>query len=325
MNNSFDLVDNYSNIYYNIYRCSSLVLAGPLSVRLERLMKENFNCVVYKHTNKINGKCYIGVVFGGRNPEQRWGIGGKNYLNNKQHKFARAILKYGWDNFEHEILFNNLSVEEAKEKEKELIQKYDSFRNGYNSTLGGDGSVGLKHSEKTKEILRQQHLGTKMSSASRQKMSLSQIEFRKKLTSDEKKQIFGLSGEKNGMYGKHRFGKENPFYGKKHSKETKEKIAKSHRGAISQHRKIVLQLNLNGDLVKEWESMTAAASYLNKKICHICQCCKGERKKAYGFIWKYYRQWNLSRFTAKTLLGDEKTGSGSRTTSRMRKEINTKE
>ena len=38
-----------------------------------------------------------------------------------------------------------------------------------------------------------------------------------------------------------------------------------------------------------------------------------------------YRQWNLSRFTAKTLLGDEKTGSGSRTTARMRKEINTKE
>lgn len=250
------------------------------------------NCVVYKHTNKINGKCYIGIVLGGRKPEQRWGIGGKNYLGNKQYKFARAILKYGWNNFEHEILFTGLTVEEAKEKEKELIQKYDSFHNGYNSTLGGDGSTGLKHSEKTKEILRRQHLGLKASEESKKKMSLSQIEFRKNLTLAERKEFFGLPGNKNGMYGKHRFGKENPFYGKKHSQQTKNKISKANSGRISNQRKSVLQYDLNGNFVKEWPSITSASLFLGKANGngHICQCCKGQRKYAFGFIWKYKEQ-----------------------------------
>lgn len=154
------------------------------------------NCVVYKHTNKINGKCYIGIVLNGRKPEHRWGINGCNYLDNTQYKFARAILKYGWDNFEHEILFAGLTAEEAKAKEKELIKKYDSYKNGYNSTLGGDGSLGLKHSKETKEKLRRQHLGTKATEEVRKKMSLSQRRFREKLTFEERQKIFGLSGKK---------------------------------------------------------------------------------------------------------------------------------
>lgn len=101
---------------------------------------------VYCHTNKINGKRYIGITC--QTTNERWGKGGKKY---KSQKFKRAITKYGWDNFSHEVLLSNLSADEAKAKEKELIKKYNtSGKNGYNSTLGGDGIAGFKFSEESK-------------------------------------------------------------------------------------------------------------------------------------------------------------------------------
>ena len=89
---------------------------------------------VYKHTNKINGKVYIGIT---RNqPEVRWGRNGSGY--NFQ-LFGKAIKKYGWENFDHEVLYENLSHEDANAKEIELIKKYKATDNkyGYNVALGG--------------------------------------------------------------------------------------------------------------------------------------------------------------------------------------------
>lgn len=105
---------------------------------------------VYKHTNKINNKVYIGIT--SRKPEIRWGSGGKNYITDNSH-FGRAIKKYGWDNFEHKILYEDLSEEDACEKEKQLIEEYKSYNNeyGYNRTLGGDKVV--KYTEESKQYL----------------------------------------------------------------------------------------------------------------------------------------------------------------------------
>lgn len=96
-------------------------------------MKENKYCV-YKHTNKINGKVYIGQT--GQTPENRW-LEGKGYIGCTH--FYNAIQKYGWDNFEHEIVYNCLSFEEANNYEKELIELYDSTNSekGYNLMTGG--------------------------------------------------------------------------------------------------------------------------------------------------------------------------------------------
>ena len=91
---------------------------------------------VYQHKNKINGKVYIGIT--SRDPIERWGNEGRNYQSSPH--FYSAIQKYGWDNFEHNILFENLTKEQAREKERELIREFNSMdrQYGYNCTSGGD-------------------------------------------------------------------------------------------------------------------------------------------------------------------------------------------
>lgn len=89
---------------------------------------------VYKHTSP-SGKVYIGITQ--QSPEDRW-RGGLGYRRNAY--FFRAILKYGWENFTHEILFAGLDKTTACAIEVELIRvgKYNDKRYGYNITTGGE-------------------------------------------------------------------------------------------------------------------------------------------------------------------------------------------
>lgn len=109
---------------------------------------------IYKHTNKINGKSYIGLTH--QEPQKRWGFEGKGYQRNDAY-FWNAIQKYGWDNFAHEVLENNIStLKEANEREKYYINLYRTYigfndGNGYNLTLGGEGIIGYRHTEKARK------------------------------------------------------------------------------------------------------------------------------------------------------------------------------
>ena len=91
------------------------------------------NYCVYKHTCP-NEKVYIGITC--IEPKKRWS-NGHGYRN--QHVFYKAIQEYGWKNMKHEIIFNNLTKEEAIKLEIETIKKYDSTNKekGYNRTTGG--------------------------------------------------------------------------------------------------------------------------------------------------------------------------------------------
>ena len=88
---------------------------------------------VYVHTNKSNGKQYVGIT--SKAPEKRW-QNGRGYYDQPFHK---AIKKYGWDGFYHEVIAGNLTKEEAENFEVLLIQKLDSVigHNGYNASIGG--------------------------------------------------------------------------------------------------------------------------------------------------------------------------------------------
>lgn len=123
---------------------------------------------VYIHTFP-NEKKYVGVT--SWKPELRWGANGGNYKNPYM---KNAIQKYGWDNVEHKIVAEGLTIDEASKMEKELIQKYNSADRefGYNISLGG---IERKIcSEETKEKLRQANIGKVMSEESRKKISIFQ-------------------------------------------------------------------------------------------------------------------------------------------------------
>lgn len=89
---------------------------------------------VYVHVNKTNGKMYVGVTK--NKVEKRW-KNGKGYIECVH--FYRAIQKYGWDNFDHEIIADCLTEEEALHMEQMLIEKLNlqDDRFGYNIRYGG--------------------------------------------------------------------------------------------------------------------------------------------------------------------------------------------
>lgn len=105
------------------------------------------------HVNKINGKRYIGIT--GLNPLDRW-QGGKGYYKNKH--FNDAILKYGWDGFDHLILLSDLDKETACRLEQWFIAEYKTTdkNKGYNLTTGGEH---YKHSKESKRLMSKNRKG----------------------------------------------------------------------------------------------------------------------------------------------------------------------
>lgn len=208
---------------------------------------------VYMHTNKINGKKYIGMT--SLNTKIRWGLSGQGY---KTQYFKRAIDKYGWDNFEHEVLFNNLEEKVAKEKEIELIKKYKTKdrRFGYNLTDGGEGTLGFVVTEETKQKLRKSHLG--------------QIAWNKGMKGQYKSSEKFIKGQLARWQEEDYIVRQTIAHmGNKQSEETKRKIRENNKKA-----KIVYQIDMNGDIIKEWTSYA--------EICREFINSDGKQIKRFG-------------------------------------------
>lgn len=129
-------------------------------------METTNNFCVYRHTSP-SGKCYIGIT--NQKPEERWGYNGYNYIIKKKDGkfkhpyFANAILKYGWENFKHEILCASLTKQEARNKEKEYISYYKQGGKSYNITDGGEGIWGYHFTEEQRKRLSESRKGIKQS------------------------------------------------------------------------------------------------------------------------------------------------------------------
>lgn len=103
---------------------------------------------VYSHTLP-DGRRYIGQTC---NIEGRWKPSAYKHCI----KFYNAILFYGWDAFKHEVLYDNLTLEEANYLEEKCIREYDSINNGFNLNSGGENKL---HSEETKIKMSQTRKG----------------------------------------------------------------------------------------------------------------------------------------------------------------------
>lgn len=116
----------------------------------EQNENETKNYKVYVHINKLNNKKYVGITK--QDVKRRWQSGYGYFTQNKTNYFWNAIKKYGWQGFKHIILEDNLTYEEANNKERYYISLYNSNnpKYGYNLTLGGEGFLGQKRSDETK-------------------------------------------------------------------------------------------------------------------------------------------------------------------------------
>lgn len=123
------------------------------------------NWCVYKHTSP-SGKVYIGIT--SKKPQVRW-ANGLRYL--KHVYFGKAIIKYGWNNFKHEIVLENISKSEAIYAEKYLIKWYKIHGQSYNITDGGEGVFGLHFSEESRRKISRALLGIKRSSRTKELLS----------------------------------------------------------------------------------------------------------------------------------------------------------
>lgn len=225
---------------------------------------------IYKHTNKLNNKSYIGQT---KNIKWRW------YPNSYKtcSKFYRAILKYGWDNFTHEVIkiCDETNVDYF---ETYYINLYDSIKNGYNLDSGGcknkiqsietiqkkinvnknriykKGTIpwnkGLKASEETRKKLSIAHMGIKYGSPTEEK--------RKKISDANKGKIV--------------------------SYETRIRQSLAHLGKQGNHKKKIINLE-----TKEiFDSLVSAGKKYNLNIKNISANLHKKTKTCGGYHWEFY-------------------------------------
>ena len=222
---------------------------------------ESLYCV-YCHTNKENGKKYIGIT--SQIPERRW-RNGNGYVNNEY--FYRAIQKYGWHNFSHEILYTDLKKSEAERIEIALISEYRTATPDYGYNIERGGNSTEKFTPDIKAKISAALKGHSCSEETRKKISKKNrgrpgVWKGKKMTQEQ------IAANSRGHMGQIPWNKGRPW--------TDEEKAKCNG-------KSVLCVETNTVYRTMHEAAKRTGVYLNG----ICQCCKGKGKTAGGYHWKY--------------------------------------
>lgn len=125
--------------------------------------------VIYCYHCIPTGKKYIGKTKNENKRKQRHRYNAKKGIKNN---FYNAVRKYGWDNFVYGII-NEFDISILNEKELYYINFYDTYKNGYNLTIGGEGGTTWVMPEDIKKQYRERMLGHKLSDEVKKKISQS--------------------------------------------------------------------------------------------------------------------------------------------------------
>lgn len=233
---------------------------------------------IYVHINKLNFKSYIGVTR--LNPTLRWGKDGYGY---RLQLFGRAINKYSWNGFYHEILYSNLTKLEAETLEYTLIKKLHTTdkKYGYNIDNGGNskGKVGIitkqKMSNNISKRINQYTLDGKYINTYKGAKEAMMI------TGVNKCSISMVCNKKRSSAGEYLWCFEDDIPNL--DSVNKKKI-------LNRKEKKLIQYDLNGVVLNQYNSLTEASKSIDGTINHIgniSSCCNGKQKTSYGCIWRY--------------------------------------
>ena len=212
---------------------------------IQNYQKKEF--IIYVHRNKVNGKCYVGQTC--QIPEDRWGANGNGY--SRQTVFYNAILKYGWDNFEHIILEEHIPPELVDERESYWAIEYNALvPNGY-TILTGQGESILTSEEYSK------------------------------IRSKQMKEVW-----KNPEYReKIKIKRQEEWQDPEVREKCLKNLDRSGKGAKKMAKKVLCVET--GEI---YESTRDAERKTGICHNNICQVCNGDRKTAKGFHWEYVKE-----------------------------------
>lgn len=257
--------------------------------------------VIYVYTNLINNHKYVGKTT--RRLDERHKQHIKSSLNENAGDFNcllhKAFRKYGLENFSLEIVFefigkemNNKINDILSEQEKHFISIYNTYNDGYNMTIGGEGITGIEWSSEQREkkslFMKEYWTDDKKSERSEKIKGENNPNYgnkwskkQKEIASEKFKDKY--SNENNPMYGKKHSNEtkerisekakerlkdknNNPMYGKKHTEDSKKKMSESskgkNKGKNNFKSKSVLLLIPMVDVEKEFETKTDAINFL---------------------------------------------------------------
>lgn len=210
---------------------------------------------VYFHINKKSGKRYIGIT--SQDPVKRWGSNGVGYI--KCCRFWKAIQKYGWDNFAHEVCMSNLTRDEASRAEVYLINVFKTQDPSYGYNIEPGGAVSF-HSEETKEKIREKNLGKIVSN-----------ETKLKIRKARAKQISNYEGLVRSS--KLRRGKNLP-------EETKKKMRESCKDKCK--KVACIETGIIYESITEATQQTGVRKSSISSVCH-----NGSTRTAGGYHWSF--------------------------------------
>lgn len=210
--------------------------------------------VIYKLTNKTNGKVYVGQTT--RDLKTRMA----EHSRKKQTIVGKAIHKYGIENFIVEEIDNGETVDELNTKEIDWISKFNCIApNGYNQCIGGDNTEGFNHRESSKKKMSESHKALDKHGANNPFFGVNHTDEQRKKWSEDRKN--------------------DPRY--------KENMKKAQLASLKSLRVKVVNL----DTKEVFESIKQAADKYDLKATHITRVCRGRRKTTGGFRWMYYDEY----------------------------------